>query len=238
MDEEKFIGPTHTIFDKLDPDWCLEQAQWIVNNLPMTETSNSSGKFYHNYRCWHFFKDSEVPIVKEMVRLIQEQAKQFEEIYRRVPIPNFFVLAHTIDDSEEMCVWHKDRYFFNGQYHCTIKGNANISVDDGKEVHNINLPNGTVWYINASEYLHKINTGTGNERFELCAPMNQRPEHVDMKLKGVVNNKWRYIDGNNEDYNNFRRGIAKGVEEAVKRGTASNTSVAFPTPPEDWKNNG
>ena len=147
MDEEKFIGPTHTIFDKLDPDWCLEQAQWIIDNLPMTETSNSSGKFYHNYRCWHFFKDSEVPLIKEMVRLIQEQAKQFEEIYRRVPIPNFFVLAHTIDDSKEMCVWHKDRYFFNGQYHCTIKGNANISVDDGKEVHNINLPNGTVWYL-------------------------------------------------------------------------------------------
>jgi len=231
------MNPTHTIFNKLNPDWCLEQAQWIVKNIPMTESSNSSGKFFHTYRCWHLHKTSEIPIIKEMNRLIEEQSKQFEEIYNRAPKTDFFILAHTIDDSKEMCVWHKDRYFFNGQYHITIKGNANISVDDGKDIHNIDVPNGTMWYMNGTEYKHKINTGTGTERFELCAPISQRPEHVKVKIKGVVNNKWKYIDTSSEEYNNFRKKLAEGVEDAVKRGTASNKSVAFPTPPEGFKTN-
>ena len=136
-----------------------------------------------------------------------------------------------------MCVWHKDRYFFNGQYHVTIKGNANISVDNEKEIENISVPNGTMWYLNGTEYKHKINTGTGTERFELLAPVSPRPEHVKIRLKQVVDNKWKYIDSTSEEYINFRRKLAEGVEDAVKRGTASNTSVAFPTPPEGFKTN-
>ena len=222
------FGPTHKVFAELDPKWCLEQARWIVDNIPMTETSNSSGKFHHNYRCWHFHKTSEVPLIASMVHLIEKHSSEFEEAFGHAPIPNFFVLAQTLDDSEEMCVWHKDRYFFNGQYHCTIQGNANISVDPGDgNIEVIDLPNGSVWFLNASNYMHKINTGNGSERFELCAPMNQRQEHVDMKLKAVSNNRWRYIDGNDETYTQFRADIAKGVEEAVQRGTASNTSVAY-----------
>ena len=231
------MNPTHTIFDKLNPDWCLEQAQWIIKNIPMTESSNSSGKFYHTYRCWHIHKTSEIPLIKEMNRLIEEQSKQFEEIYKRKSEIHFINLAHTVDDSKEMCVWHKDRYFFNGQYHVTIKGNANISVDNEKEIENISVPNGTMWYLNGTEYKHKINTGTGTERFELLAPVSPRPEHVKIRLKQVVDNKWKYIDSTSEEYINFRRKLAEGVEDAVKRGTASNTSVAFPTPPEGFKTN-
>ncbi len=64
--------------------------------------------------------------------------------------------------------------------------------------------------------------------------MSQRPDHAKIKMKGVVDNKWKYVDGTNEEYNNFRRQQAEGIEDAVKRGTASNISVAFPTPPKDF----
>ena len=94
-----------------------------------------------------------------------------------------------------------------------------------------------MWYLNGTEYKHKINTGTGTERFELLAPVSPRPEHVKIRLKQVVDNKWKYIDSTSEEYINFRRKLAEGVEDAVKRGTASNTSVAFPTPPEGFKTN-
>ena len=98
------MNTTNTIFDKLDSDWCIEQAQWIVKNLPLTESINNSGKFYHTYRCWHLHKSSEVPIIKKMNRMIEDQSKQFKKIYNRSPKTDFFILAYTVDDSKEMCM--------------------------------------------------------------------------------------------------------------------------------------
>ena len=50
--------PTHNIFGKLDPKWCLEQCKYIVNELPRTEKSNASGKFFNTYEQWKFHKSS------------------------------------------------------------------------------------------------------------------------------------------------------------------------------------
>lgn len=226
-------GPTHTIFDKLESNWCLEECKQIVQNFPMTESSNSSGKFYHTYKCWHFHKTSQVPIIKTFAENILKHSEEFEKIYNKPLNIDFIVLAYTSNNSEEMSVWHKDRHFMDGQFHISVQGNGNIDVKETEdEIINITVPNGTLWYLNATHYFHKIRPGEGIERFELCAPVNMRPEHRDWKIKAVTNDKWRHISGDNPEYTKFRKHIAQGVKEAVIRGTASNTSVAYAVNPD------
>jgi hypothetical protein len=226
------VGPTHTIFESLDASWCLDECKKIVKDFPMTESSNSSGKFYHTYKCWHFHKSSNVPIIKKFSESIMMHKTKFEEVYNKELNIDFIVLAYTSDNSEEMSVWHKDRHFMDGQFHISVQGNGNIDVNDNEKVFNVSVPNGTLWYLNATHYFHKICPGTGIERFELCAPVNMRPEHRDWKLKAVSNDEWRHISGENPEYTNFRKHIAQGVKEAVARGTASNTSVAYAVNPD------
>lgn len=234
MKEDKYFVPVEkrrpvfTLFDQLDSEWCLDQAKWIIENIPITEYGNASGKFYKNYKTWQFYKDSSIPLVKEVLRVIEENNSKFQKIYGNIPVPNFLVLNQVDDSAEEMCVWHKDRYFFNGQYHCTIKGNGNVLVDmeDGT-TQLINLPDGSVWFFNSTEWKHKIQPTSG-ERIEVCLPMDQLEEHVRSKKFAVVENEYRYMDGNNERYIQARKHAAKAVESAVKAGTASNVSVSYP----------
>lgn len=226
------MQPVYTIFDNLDPEWCLEQCRWVTENFPMTEKGNGSGKFHDNYFCWHFHKTSEVPIVKKFVEVMEANVDKFKDIYERDCIPNWISIAYTVDDSKEICVWHKDKYFFDGQYHLTVKGNANIAVKhEDESVENIFLPNGTIWYFNGSRYLHTINQGQGQERFEVCCPINQRT--LPQKYHAMSRDKWKHVDGTNEYYREMYKHVAKGVEEAVKRGTASNKSVHYPVNPID-----
>ena len=222
------IGPTHTIFDKFDPKWCLEQCKYIINNFPMTESSNISGKFFHTYKTWHFHKTSQLPIIKEFTQVVDKHAVEFEKIYQKPLEVDWIVLAYTSDDSEEMSVWHKDRYYLDGQFHVTVQGNANIDVDTGENIFHLQVPNGTVWYLNATHYYHKICPGSGNERFELCAPVNMRPELREWKLKANPNDKWQHVKGDNPEYIKFKEFLVNGQEQAVKKGTASNISVAYP----------
>ena len=63
---------------------------------------------------------------------------------------------------------------------------------------------------------------------EVCLPMDQLEEHVRSKKFAVVENEYRYMDGNNERYIQARKHAAKAVESAVKAGTASNVSVSYP----------
>lgn len=224
--------PVYTIFDELDPEWCLQQCKEVIKEFPMTEKGNGSGKFHDNYFCWHFHKTSEVPIVKKFIEIIENNVDKFEEIYGRKCIPNWVSIAYTVDDSKEICVWHKDRYFFDGQYHITVKGNANLAVKHEDEtVENIVLPNGTVWYFNGTRYLHTINKGKGEERFEICCPINQR--HMPQKILAMSDDKWKHVDGTNEYYQLMYKKVAQDVERAVERGTASNKSVHYPVNPID-----
>ena len=59
------MTPTHTIFDKFDPKWCLEQCKYIINNFPMTE-SDISGKFFHTYKTCIFIKQVNCPTSKNL----------------------------------------------------------------------------------------------------------------------------------------------------------------------------
>ena len=222
------VGPTHTIFDSIDPDWCLSECRKIISDLPMTESSNISGKFFHTYKTWHFHKTSQLPIIKAFVEFTEKHREEFEKIYNKPLEIDWIVLAYTSDDSEEMSVWHKDRYYLDGQFHITVQGNANIDIDTGKEKFNLKVPNGTVWYLNATHYYHKICPGNGNERFELCAPVNMRPEIRKWKLKANPNDRIQLVNGDNEEYMKLKQWLVSGQEEAVKAGTASNISVAYP----------
>jgi hypothetical protein len=224
--------PVYTIFDKLDPEWCLDQCREIIEKFPMTEKGNASGKFHDNYFCWHFHRDSQVPIVKKFIEIIDANKEKFEEIYGRECNAQWVSIAYTVDDSKEICVWHKDRYFFDGQYHITVKGNANLAVKHEDEtVENIVLPNGTVWYFNGTRYLHTINVGKGEERFEICCPINQKV--MTAKIVATSNDEWKHVDGTNEYYKAMYKKVAQGVEQAVERGTASNKSVHYPVNPFD-----
>jgi|TARA_R110000868_G_scaffold385262_2_gene653058 hypothetical protein len=222
------FGPTHTIFDSFDSQWCLDQCQQIINDFPMTESSNISGKFFHTYKTWHFHKTSQIPIIKEFNNVVEKHKHQFEKVYNKPLEIDWVVLAYTSDDSEEMSVWHKDRYYLDGQFHITVQGNANIDVDKDGEVFNLQIPNGTAWYLNATHYYHKICPGVGNERFELTAPVNMRPALREWKLKANPNDKWQHVKGDNPEYVKYKEFLVKGQEQAVRDGTASNISVAYP----------
>ena len=231
MELNSLKQPVYTIFDQLDEEWCLSQCREIIDKFPMTEKGNASGKFYDNYFCWHFHKTSQVPIVKKFVEIIEANIDNFKGIYNRDCVPTWISVAYTVDDSKDICVWHKDKYFFDGQYHLTVKGNANIAVKhDDDSIEEILLPNGTVWYFNGSRYLHTINKGIGEERFEICCPINQKP--TTLKLMAMSNDEWKHVDGTNEYYQKMLKVVSNGVEDAVKRGTASNVSVHYPVNPD------
>ena len=208
--------PTHNIFGKLDPQWCLEQCKYIVNELPRTEKSNASGKFFDTYEQWKFHKSSNLPIMQKFREELEKHLPEWEKIYGRKPRLDFFILAYTKDSTKEMSIWHTDKYFYDGQFHLTVQGNANIETE--KET--IFLDNGTLWYLNGTTYKHKINANKEPiERYELCCPIYQQEKHIDVLMSCVKgDNKLVYA---NEDFKKMANTEKKGVEEAVKRGTAS-----------------
>lgn len=224
--------PTHSIFDQLDPDWVKKQCEFIIDTFDPTETANSSGKFFHNYETWHFHKSSQLPIVRKFIEIIEQNSEKFEEIYGRECRTDFVLLTRTEDNSEEMCVWHKDKYFLNGQFHISVEGDDGFVVEKDSEIEEITKVPGQVWYLNGTTYYHKITVGSGMRRLELCAPINLRSRYRDGKMLGVdFEDPFRYIDGNNEQYTAYRKWVAEGVEEAIKRGTATNVSVSYAVDP-------
>lgn len=219
-------NPTHIIVDKLDSDWCMSKAEEIIKDIPMSESSNASGKFFHNYKCWHFFKDTSLELIKEVNKIIEENAERFEKVFDRYPISNFAVLSVVDDASEEMCVWHKDGYFFNGQYHLTIEGHGDILVENENGIEEISVEPGTVWYLNGTEYRHKIKATSGR-RIELCFPMNQRENDVAAKKECIEpNDPLMYVSGSNPKWIALREQQSEYVRQSVKNGKASNTKIA------------
>ena len=102
------VEPTHNTFGKLDAQWCLEQCKYIVNELPRTEKSNASGKFFNTYEQWKFHKSSNLPIMKKFREELEKHLPEWEKIYNRKPRIDFFILAYTKDSSKEISIWHTD----------------------------------------------------------------------------------------------------------------------------------
>lgn len=216
----------YTILNRSDAETLKDQAIAVTNQFAESECANSSGKFFNNYRCWHFHKDSSLPLINTAKKLFESEFKLLNEIYRKDFRIDFIILNYVEDSSQEICLWHKDGYFFDGQMHLTILGNGSIEVEvANEEVDYIFVPNGTVWYLNGSQFRHRIRPTLG-PRLEICAPVNQRREDVEIKMNALSHDEVLLVDGANLEWTKLRREQATYVLRAIEKGKASNSNVA------------
>lgn len=190
----------------------------------MFEFSNGSGKFYGTYQTWHFHKSSNHPLIRSFADAAEKYAPEFERIYKKKLNIEFISLAYTPDASRPLCIRHKDGFFFDGQLHLTILGNSHIIVEDPNEKV-LTFDNGTFWYLNGSEYFHTIQP-THGERFELLAPVNQRPEDVAAKKICISDAPERYLDSTHPGWISLRSRQIEHVRQAVIHKRASNLQIA------------
>jgi len=176
--------PTDKKFGAIDPEFCLDQAHWIIKNIPVCQETEFA-------KVWRFHKESEVPLIREARQHIEKVAKGFEDVYKRYPHTEFFVFTETVKDKPDP-VWYKDKVS-NGQMHFSIAGGSNINIDNGEKIKNIKVPDGTVWMLNSSQYMHQPVDVNGATRLELFAPLNQLPSFIREKTKQIVDNKWKYL---------------------------------------------
>jgi len=220
------IEQPYLMLDQIDAQWCLKQGREIVSTLPMFERSNTSGKFYRNYECWHFYRDSQNPLIQEFMRLCERHRAHFESVYQRPLQIDYVILGYTQDSSQEMCIDHKDGFYFDGQMHLTLLGNAHIRVlaeDNQPEL--IHVPNGSFWYLNSSRYVHKI-VPTQGERFELCAAVSYRRDLVEKLKSAVVDAPSRHLELRDPSLIEYRKKLIADQIRATKEGRASSHTVA------------
>jgi|TARA_B100000959_G_scaffold120492_1_gene126584 hypothetical protein len=183
--ERDVIYPHATYLDYIDPDFALQQAKWIRKHFdpyPLsTAYDKKAGRFYSNYKNYFFHKTSSIPLIQQYVKILTRHKDVFEKLYNRPMQIDWVYLAYTEDSSKEMGTNHYDsEVFWDGQFHCTIQGNANIVMYDNTLENLITCKNGTIWYLNATEYIHKIKPSHG-ERFELNVPNNLNPKIIKLR---------------------------------------------------------
>ena len=218
------MNPTHITIGSIDPDYALTETKKILENFPMTERSNACGKFHRNYCTWQFHISSNLPIIKEINQIIFGD-KSYQEIYNREPKPFMYRFSYVEDDSEPMCAWHQDRFYFNGQFHCSVQGNGRVEGDNGDEIVLAEVPNGTVWYLNGTEYRHRIKTGDGNERYEIVITNDEREYDANMKLQFLTGPE-RRIDIHNPLYEKYNEECIADIKDSLKRNNFSGSYVA------------
>jgi hypothetical protein len=218
---------THLNLNKMDPQWALQEAERMMAFHPVSERANASGKFYRNYQCWHFHKNSSWPLIKEFAQQLEFSREAFTQNFTK-PMNYEFVILSLVDGGGlEVCNFHRDGYFFDGQLHLTILGQANIEVLHDDNLTELLRPqDGTIWYLNGSQYYHRV-VPPLTRRIELCAPLNQLPKDVEIKMRAVRKEDGKmWVDGNNQDWIDLRKQQINYVKEAVQRRTASNLNIA------------
>lgn len=227
-------GPIEHTFGRIGPSFCLAEAEKIVTELPFSERSNSSGKFYKTYKCWHFHKTSENPLIQEFVSQVNQNLEKLEEVYKKKFQLEFVILSEVTELNCPVSLWHKDGHFFDGQFHLSILGNARVEVeDDDGETLEILKEDGTLWYLNGSHYRHRL-PPVKSRRLELCAPNNQLPLDVEIKKSAIKDLKLGLVDGENKTWTELRKKQANHVLEAIEKKTASNLKVGeFSVDPRD-----
>ena len=162
--------------NKIEKD-CRE----IFKKLPSTTVGSSSGKFSKHYQGWQFYKDSSVPLIQKIVSLLESVKKDFITTFPKKIFSYHHIKIIYVEDTRKlMCLPHKD-YGYDGVFHLTVLGNANLSIWSGKRDKKekqvrVWLDNGTFWYCNGSEYYHTINKyikhtrGNCYERIEVVIP--------------------------------------------------------------------
>jgi hypothetical protein len=224
--EKKSLRPHVLSLGEIDPDFALQQARWIHENIPVMQKGNGSGKFYQNYISFGFWHDSQQPLIKKFVELIQSKESIFKEAFEKELRLDYIYLSYVERAEEEICLWHKDGYWWDGQFHMTILGNSQILVQDGGLTIHISAENGTVWYLNGSEYYHKIAQSYSGPRYELLAPCNLRQESINRKGRAVVSQPERWIDGKHPAISEEIEFAVNHMKKAIDENRASNLSVA------------
>ncbi len=212
--------PTHMIFSQsVDPEWALNEARWIVDNLPPSDYANASGKFFKNYIQWSFHKTSSQPLIKKFAEILEASKEEFRKIYNRNLDFEFIYLAYVKDIAQECSIWHRDYFLINGQAHLSILGNGDLlCYDYNDQLHNIKVPNGTCWFVNGSNFTHKINTGVG-ERFEICSPISPRKEIVEPRMLGIKpDDPLKLVDGTLPAYIEGQRKLKEQTIGNIKKG--------------------
>ncbi len=176
--------PTHSVFSQLDPKWCLEQARSMMSHHCPSEKSNASGKFFRRYICWHFHKTSSWPLVQEFNKQIAMAETSFSAKYGKPLRHDFVIVTQVTELGLPICNFHRDGYFFDGQFHLTVKGEAGLQIEKDGELTDLHVPNGTFWYLNGTEYRHRV-LPCSEERIEVCAPVNQILDDVTEKMKAL-----------------------------------------------------
>ena len=179
------VYPQSLYLDRIDSDFALQQAKWIKKHFdpyPLsTAYSDTGGRFYSNYKNYYFHKSSDIPLIKQCIKILTTHKDVFEKLYNRPMQLDWVYLAYTEDSSEEMGTNHYDsEVFWNGQFHCTIQGNANVLVYDESIENLITARLGTLWYLNSTEYVHRIKPTYG-ERFELLIPNGLNPKVAKLR---------------------------------------------------------
>jgi hypothetical protein len=219
--------PHSTFLGEIDPDFALENAHWIRKNIPLYDLSNTSGKFYRNYESYAFWKDSSQPLIKAFVESIIGNEKDFHFRHKKRLDLSFIYLSYVKDSSESICIKHKDGYWWDGQFHLTIQGNSNIEIEEGSLTSIITAKPGSIWYLNSSNYLHKIaTTNCTSERFELLAPCGFREESRILHEQATTSTTERWIDSTHEAMVAHRKAAMEHMDRALKNKTASNLDVA------------
>lgn len=218
-------NPVFFCIDSIDSRWALEQSQQMMQEHLASETSNASGKFYSNYECWHFHSSSKWPLIQKVKSSLEEYADQLKIRLNKKLRLDFFVLSRVKTIGQPISIWHKDGYFFDGQFHLTIQGNAKIESKVQDSVQTLYFPNGQCWYLNGSEHYHRV-VPNAQERIELCAPLNQLQSDVDVKKKAILQDGRGWVDGKNTEWTQLRQQQIQYVKKAIEKGSASNLEKA------------
>ena len=207
----------------------------IFKKFPVTTQGTASGKFSRHYQSWQFYKDSQQSLIKKVVRLIDSCITEFQKFYpEKTFYYQFIQIIYNEDCRKLLCIPHKDAYCYDGQFHITVLGNGNISMWSGPrdkpiEKKNIFLDNGSVWYINSSEFFHTINPytlptrGHSFERINILVPISGKGNKIDEAemLKAVSKDEDRFFYPDNKHFIALKK---KGIEyclKAYKKGIAS-----------------
>ena len=210
-------------------------CQNVFKNFPETTIGNASGKFSKHYEVWQFYKDSQVPLIQEVVNLVEQSKKDFCKAFsNKIFSYQYVQIVRNKDCRNLLCIPHKDGYWFDGQFHLTVLGNANISIWSGgresaKNKQSLWFENGSFWYINSSEYYHTINQyfqPTKNnkyERIEILIPLNGEGNQKDeQKIVGCVSNdKDRFFYPDNPRFIELKKTQIQYVLNSYKNNKAS-----------------
>ena len=212
-----------------------KQCRDIFKAFPPSAVGTSSGKFSKHYTVWQFYKDSQLPLIKETIALLEKAKKEFLRAFPyKVFSYQFVQITRCLDGRKQLSTPHKDGYWYDGQFHLTVLGNGNISIWPGPRESQADkqliwLENGTFWYLNGSRYYHTINryarptNHKAYERIEVLIPLDSHGNQKEKdKLKSAASkDKNRFFYPDNKKFIKLKKSQIQYALKAYAHNRAS-----------------